>query len=116
MDGNNEDVDPTEFLENTFHEFVLSMVGKLVLAEERQYQRFSGLRIFARFDVSVYHDTESRKYEYVVNEVTRGHTAHLFPGRDSEMGLSDHFISHLTKLLHYAASNKLNQSPPLSSP
>ncbi len=114
VDGTNA-IEPADFAGNTFHEFVLNMAGKMVLAEEMQYQRFSGLRIFCRFDVSVYRDTASGTYKYVVNEVTRGHTAHLFHGKDSDLGASDHLISVLTKLLHHAASNKLNHSLPPSS-
>lgn len=107
-------VDPADFAGSTFHEFVLNMIGKMVLAEERQYQRFSGLRIFARLDVSVYRDTRSGTYKYFVSEVTRGHGTHLFHGRDSEVGASDHFISVLSKILHYTATNKLNHSLPPS--
>ena len=113
VDGS-DSVDPADFAGSTFHEFVLNMTGKMVLAEERQYQRFSGLRIFARMDVSVYRDTRSGTYKYFVNEITRGHTTHLFHGRDSEVGTSDHFISTLAKILHYAATNKLDQLLPPS--
>ena len=115
VDGS-DSVDPADFAGSTFHEFVLNMTGKMVLAEERQYQRFSGLRIFARMDVSVYRDTRSGTYKYFVGEVTRGHTTHLFHGCDSEVDHSDHFISVLSNILHYTATNKLNHSlPPLLS-
>ncbi len=39
VDGN-DSVDPADFTGSTFQEFVLNMTGKMVLAEERQYQRF----------------------------------------------------------------------------
>jgi hypothetical protein len=92
------------------------MLGKLVLAEEREYRRFSGLRIFARMDVSVYRDKTNQVYRYVVNEVARGHTTHLFHGHDSDLGTSDHMITNLALLLHYVASHKLNHAEPPSPP
>lgn len=113
---NGDLVDPSELIMDTYPDFVLSMLGKLVLAEERRYKRFSGLRIFARMDVSVFRHSETGKYQYFVNEVGRAHSTHLFHNYVDESGIGDHMITNLVKLLHYSASQKLLQSKPPSPP
>lgn len=109
-------IDPSEFVDDNYVEFVLKMLGKMVLAEEKRYRRFSGLRIFVRMDVSVYRHTGSGEYQYFVNEPTRVNDTHFFHGCDCDFGTSDHIMEYLAKVLHYHALKRFDHSAPPNPP
>jgi hypothetical protein len=99
--------------DNGYEKFVLDMMGKMVLAEEHQYGMVSGLRVFARWDVSVFRNVDSCKYEYFVSEITRSWSTCLFQPEASPTGMGNLMLLHLAKLLHHLSVTKfLKNSPP----
>ena len=90
--------DPKNLLEN----YALTILGKIILLEERQSGRMSGLRIFCRLDVGVFRDQATGEHCFFVNEVTRTHTAALFQEFLSHQ-MADPVFSHLSDLLHMVA-------------
>ena len=65
-------------LDNDLHIFVLNVLASLITQEESRGIKTSGLKVFARLDISVFRRVDKGKLSYMVNEVTRGHTASLF--------------------------------------
>jgi len=100
-------------LKKSLPQFVLDMIGKMVLAEEKSYGVVSGLRIFGRCDVSIFRNVATGRYEYVVSKVTRSYSTCLFtPWCDPE-GAADVMISRLLRVLHRVARVRfLSQAPP----
>jgi hypothetical protein len=97
--------------ENLFEYYVLRMLGKIILEEERQMGRMSGLRIFCRLDVSVYLDKAGGKHSFFVSEITRSHGAALFEAWDTR-GLFDLFFTHMAQILYLVSSERLYLQPP----
>jgi hypothetical protein len=67
--------------------------------EEVIIGRRSPMRIFVRMDVSGYQS--EKKFEYVINELTRSHQTALFLKWDS--GRMDHLFTELANSLHFLA-------------
>ena len=63
---------------NLFEHYALTILGKILLLEERQTGRMSGLRMFCRLDVSVFREQATGKHSFFVNEITRAHSTGLF--------------------------------------
>jgi hypothetical protein len=102
--------DPTKLIEH----YALTMLGKIILLEEKETKRWSGLRAFCRLDVSVFREKVSGKHNFFVNEITRSHTCGLFQDY-VQHGLADPLFSHLCNVLHHVAANKyflLSQTVP----
>jgi hypothetical protein len=112
-DGNDAGlVDPLEYNpDKGYEKYVLDMMGKMVLAEEQQYGVVSGLRLFSRWDVSVFRHEESDKYHYFVSEVTRSWGTCLFHHKADPEGMGDFMFAHLAKLLHHCIATHYLQSP-----
>lgn len=103
-------VDPLLY-NGEFQIYVLEMMGKLVLMEEKTTQRMSGMRIFCRLDVSVYCDRLTREYRYYCNEVTRAHVGALFASWDEHERL-EIIYTQLSRILHMCTSHGVFNSPP----
>ena len=94
-----------------FEVYILSMLGKIILQEERQTGRMSGLRIFCRLDVSVCRDRATGEHSFFINEIMRTQGAALFQGWDIKNRL-DLLFMHMENILHLVASQKLYIQPP----
>jgi len=94
--------DPKKTLEH----YVLTILGKIILLEERQTRRMSSLRVFCRLDVSVFRERSTGNHSFFVNEVTRTHGAGLFQFWSDHDNV-DTFFQHLKDVLHLVASRKL---------
>jgi len=79
------------------------MLSKLIIEEERTNKFRSGLRIFNRFDVSVFKVRDTGKVVYMMNEITRSHFTGLFQAWDSQ-GYMDVMFQELERILHLRAS------------
>jgi hypothetical protein len=95
-----------------YEKYLLEMLGKMVLAEEAQYGAVSGLRLFGRWDISVFRHRDTGKYKYFVNEVTRSWDTCLFHLYAEPKGITDFFFLHLAQLLHYCVTMQFLRSPP----
>lgn len=82
--------------------YALRMLSKLIAAEEYIGTQDSGLRVFTRFDISVFSTAPSGEYHFVLNEVERGHCVGLFARMD-KTGRMDVLRQELSHTLHYLA-------------
>lgn len=89
--------------EDIFEIYLLKMLSKLIIEEERTNKFRSGLRIFNRFDVSVFKVRDTGKVVYMMNEITRSHFTGLFQAWDSQ-GYMDVMFQELERILHLRAS------------
>jgi hypothetical protein len=106
-------IDLTE-LDNSDYDlnfFALRILNRVISLEEKRSGRMSGLRVFCRLDVSIFMEKDGMTHRYFVNEITRAHTAALFPQWDSNQRL-DLFFSHMARTLHYISKSKLYLQPP----
>lgn len=95
--------------------FALQMLGKLILAEEKNSRQLSSLRIFCRLDISVYRDAsyDDGGFQYVVSEVNRTTSTALFTPYAEPIGTRHSMIRHLAQVLHHATVSKcFRASPP----
>jgi len=89
--------------DDIFEIYLLKMLSKLIVEEERTNKFRSGLRIFNRFDVSVFKIRDTGKIVYTMNEITRSHFAGLFQAWDTQ-GCMDIMFQELERTLHLRAS------------
>jgi hypothetical protein len=99
--------DPTKL----FEFYVLNMLSKIILLEEKRIGRMSGLRLFCRLDVSIFREGETGKHQFFINEITRTHGAGLFHQYMTHDQM-DIFVNHLSDVLHLVSSQKLYLCPP----
>jgi hypothetical protein len=93
-------------LDNDLHNFVLNILASLITQEEARGIKISGLKVFARLDISVFRRVDGGKLTYMVNEITRGHAASLFLA-DSIPRTSERFIEAMADtLISYAQLTK----------
>jgi hypothetical protein len=86
--------------------YALTILGKVILLEEKKTGRMSGLRVFCRLDVSIFREQATGSYSFFVNEITRTHGSGLFHGWIvHEQG--DFLFEHLSEVLHLVAAQKL---------
>jgi hypothetical protein len=77
----------------------------LVEKEEAMWQRPSGLRILARYDVSVFN--YRNEYHFLVNEVERTHTMALFMGANEQM--ASQLLASLSHIFAAAVILRMNE-------
>lgn len=101
--------DPTK----SFEFFALSMLARLIVTEECQFdnEKFSGLRIFCRLDISVFREQNTGKYQFFVDEVTRTHGAGLFKRWDTIRN-TDFGFQGMEEVLHFVVNGKFYSEPP----
>jgi hypothetical protein len=98
--------------EDTMEYYILNIFARVIRLEEIQFEKMSGMRLWCRMDVSVYREKETGKHQFFVNEITRSHTAALFPRWDSSDLLDRFFYRSLARSLHHVAALKLFDDPP----
>ena len=89
------DLTELEERESDLEVFALGMLGKVIMLEENQTGRMSGLRVFCHLKI----EKGSEKHSYYVNEITRTNGAALFRQWDSDSRLNMLF-THMSNTLH----------------
>lgn len=100
---NGSSVSPVFFdAATSFPHYALRMFSKLVAAEEYIVGQDSGLRVFARLDISLFTIASSGQCYFMVNDVQRGHHTAFFGEADTigQFGILRQELSHT---LHYIA-------------
>jgi hypothetical protein len=97
--------------ENQMSHYVLNIFGRIIRLEEKRTGRMSGMRFFCRMDVSIYRHLSTGEHQFFVNEITRTHGAALFADWDTLRRMDDWMFPSMSKTFHYAATQKLFQSP-----
>ncbi|KAF9473080.1 hypothetical protein BDN70DRAFT_900049 [Pholiota conissans] len=87
-------------IKHSYQVFALRTLSKLILAEEFITKRESGLRIFARLDITVL-TTGNGNCQFLVNEITRGHNAGTWGSFINQEPL----IHEMVHVLHFLAYN-----------
>ena len=97
--------------EQGFVDWVLTMLGRLVDADEYLSGHASGLRTFVRLDVGVYRNASTGDFQYFINEMSKGINVGLYMQWVND--LDQHFFfSELSHTLHFLATQfQLENSP-----
>jgi hypothetical protein len=98
--------------EDSLQYYALSMVSRLVIADEFYMKRRSCMRIFVRMDISVIQ--KEGKFHYMLNELTSSqHTALFMKWNHRHM---DYCLQDLSHTLHFVAQDELSRRNSTSNP
>lgn len=89
--------------EGSVPHYALTLLSRLVIADEFYRKQRSSFRIFVRMDISVYQ--HNGRFRYMVNELTSSQYTGLF--LDWPKAQMDFCLQDLTKTLHYVAQQDL---------
>ena len=89
-----------------FVRWVLTMLGRLVDADEYLIGHTSGLRTFVRLDVGVYRNASTGDFQYFINEMSKGINVGLFMEWADPLDRKI-FFTELAHTLHFVAAQSL---------
>lgn len=99
-------VSPHELeFEGSLPHFALTLLPRLIIADEFYRKQRSSFRFFVRMDIAVYQ--REGKFKYMVNELTSSQYTGLF--LEWPRAQMDFCLQDLTKTLHFAAQKDMEE-------